>query len=112
MECLCFKLEFGHLIPEFERQNKGKTDKQQRKRWRQKKKKGETEMVKSVKILIVTGGKLIRPTVFQFCVEMSRHIDSRQNDKSKLQEIKETIFYKNRPPNNSKPENSRLIHLF
>lgn len=30
MECLCFKLEFGHLIPEFERQNKGKTDKQQR----------------------------------------------------------------------------------
>lgn len=40
--------------------------------------KGETEMDMGGKILIVAGGKLIRPTVFHFCVEKSRHIDSSQ----------------------------------
>lgn len=45
-------------------------------------------MENSDKILIVVRGKLMRPTVFHFCVEKSRHFDSRQKDKNKQQEMK------------------------
>ena len=38
--------------------------------------KGETEMDKGGKILIMAGGKLIWPTEFHFGAEKSRHIDS------------------------------------
>lgn len=105
MECLCFKLEFGHLVPEIQRQDKGQRqdrgDKEMREKIKREKKdgerrratelkreeeveqervrkegkKGETEMDKGAKILIVAGGKLISSTGFHFCVEKSRHID-------------------------------------
>ncbi len=97
MECLCFKLEFGHLVPEIEtrrqiertmmangnrrrQREKAKERKkeqitEQRGRLRQKyRERSYTEMDKSVKIFIGAGGKLTRPTVFYFCVLMSRQL--------------------------------------
>lgn len=121
MECLCLKLEFGHLLPEIRRQDKGQRCKRGRegqgnegiikrekkdveqqelmgekeveqKRVGEEGKKRETEMDKGAKILIVAGGKLISSTGFHFCVEKSRHIDrTTSHYKSKMLEKKRLL---------------------
>lgn len=82
MECLCFKLEFGHFLPEMKRrdrsQRRRRGGRRQRQKQRERRRHREGEQTgeegrgggrkrdKNVEILMLAGGRLISPTISHF----------------------------------------------